>query len=835
MAAKHPDARSIFYFPERLKKKLAQISSYPATVVEAPSGFGKTTAVREYLKENIPRGACERWHTCLGEPPSKAWEGICGLFAGVNRDAAETLRQLGPPTMDTLADVASVMREVRAPAETYLVVDNYQLFENEIPREAIDAFSVHACDNLHIIFIAQPLFAPKQSIHNANIHRLGKNDFFFDRGSTARMCRMFGIKLRDEELDYIHKAAEGWVAAIRLQAENYRETGSFASVSGMNSLIETAVWNKTLEQDRDFLMAVSLLDGFTPRQAAIMLNAPSLPKNIEDLLRRNAFISYSEERGVYYMHALLQGFLRKHFNDATSDFRFEMLRLAGDACSSAEDYFSAASFYRQAGDYPAIFSLPFTSRYLNSQKEAGIMKFIAQTLSECLDDMLAAYPFVMLAFAFQFLMSGMRAEFARLLGIIEKLVREPKDALLNDMERIKGEAALLESFTHFNDIERMSVFHRYALEYFGGFGGETERSTIVFGTTPWTFGITSVLCLFWSKRGELEKELHSMDECMPHYIKLSGGHGAGADSAMRAEAALFLGDDAESEILCYRAVYMAREHRQTSVCLCAELILARIAILRGDHEKYPAILDKITHYADEAHKQKPITRMTEMCIAAANIALRIPDGVPDWLRDADRIRETLYIQGQPYGQILYGGYLVQAKRWSEVFGVSDAVMDMAARMNYMLPGVYWNIYLAAACIGMKKGAAEARKYLVRALGLALPDRVYLPFAEYGYAILPVLERIREEKNFDAGRMDALIALCRRQIAGAEAVRKAKAGEKAVLTPRQREIAMRTRDGLSAKQIASELFVTEGTVKSAQKIIYDKLDIHSKIELTKMEF
>jgi hypothetical protein len=54
---------------------------------------------------------------------------------------------------------------------------------------------------------------------------------------------------------------------ISLQAEAYRETGSFARMNDMNNLIETAIWNKAAAQDRRFLMSVSLLGASTSRQA----------------------------------------------------------------------------------------------------------------------------------------------------------------------------------------------------------------------------------------------------------------------------------------------------------------------------------------------------------------------------------------------------------------------------------------------------------------------------------------------------------------------------------------------------------------------------------------
>ena len=145
----------VYFFPERLTARLRRISDYPVTFVEAPSGFGKTTAVREYLRSDLPEGARENWHTCLGETPPQAWEGICRLFRGVDIGLAEDLKEQYPDSAETLGAIAGRMRECRGDgAANFLVVDNYQLFETPLRRELIDAFSSHADANLHMIFIA---------------------------------------------------------------------------------------------------------------------------------------------------------------------------------------------------------------------------------------------------------------------------------------------------------------------------------------------------------------------------------------------------------------------------------------------------------------------------------------------------------------------------------------------------------------------------------------------------------------------------------------------------------------------------------------------------------
>ena len=99
MAKKKPDPTP-YYFPQRLQKRLAAIPDHALTVVEAPSGFGKTTAVREYFAATLAKSARQAWYTCLGESPEKAWSGICALLGGADPAMAEGLAALGVPARE---------------------------------------------------------------------------------------------------------------------------------------------------------------------------------------------------------------------------------------------------------------------------------------------------------------------------------------------------------------------------------------------------------------------------------------------------------------------------------------------------------------------------------------------------------------------------------------------------------------------------------------------------------------------------------------------------------------------------------------------------------------
>jgi LuxR family maltose regulon positive regulatory protein len=149
------------------------------------------------------------------------------------------------------------------------------------------------------------------------------------------------------------------------------------------------------------------------------------------------------------------------------------------------------------------------------------------------------------------------------------------------------------------------------------------------------------------------------------------------------------------------------------------------------------------------------------------------------------------------------------------------------------------IYLAVAKKA-EDALTQASEYLRAALDIALPDGIYLPFAEFGTALLPLLATVRGTGKFDAAKMADLEALCKRQAAGAASINKSeeaqsKGNGNVLLTSREREIALLAKERLSAREIAARLYISENTVKTLLKNIYGKLAINSKTELGQKDF
>ncbi|MGE7695099.1 LuxR C-terminal-related transcriptional regulator [Lysinibacillus sp. NPDC094177] len=814
-----------YYFKDKLKRQLDQISHHPLTIVEAPSGFGKTTAVREYLKENLPHGACEYWYTCLGESAPMAWMGICELFSNLNGKVADDLKNLQIPTMDTLFYMAKYLENIHCQMKTYLIIDNFHLVNWDIPCELISVFSMHKNPNLHMIFITQQLEAKQQlKIHNNNIYTIDTSAFLFDRQGTDRLFRMEGISLNDSELENVFSSTEGWVSAIRLQMINYKETGSFEFTADIEGLVETAIWDRLTPEGKDFLLSVSIMDSFTTCQAAIMTEKKMLPKKIEDLLKNNDFIRYFPDKQMYSMHSILQLYLRNRFyNIQPKGYQNQKIRKAGQACATNSQYYSAAKFFYKIKDFDAILSLPFSHEHLNKQ-----MEFISALVNECPEDTLCKYPFTMLVLGFQTHVSGQLEAYQKLCKMLDYVVQNGNGFNHDEIREINGKYKLLESMKHFNDIPKMHGGQMEAWEILG------EPTDMIKESIPMVFATTSILNLFWRESGELENELQQMDEFSPLYYKFTNGHGAGRHSLMRAEAMLMRGEDTYAEILCHKALYEARSYQEISICISAELVLTRIAILRGDVEGYSTSIKNIQGYSKK-NSNLYVLRMVEHAMSIISLVLGIKDNVAPWLFDMESLKNTQHAPVIPFAQLLHLRLLLMDKRYNEFYGICQSALETSrnpvGNIKLMMPQVYQLIFFAIAKRNNGDNT-EAQKLLKEALTLALPDQIYLPFAQQEGMEDFLSETIEGKYN---NNFLALKVLCKRQRKGISIIKKAILQEKSPLTPREREVAVLARNRLSSKEIADKLYISVTTVRTILRNVYRKLDIHSKTELASKEF
>lgn len=758
-----------FYFPKKLLHNLSPILEAPLSLITAGAGFGKTTAVSHYLKTHASSQAKIHWYTCFDSLPHQIWTDICSLLAIADPVIAEQLRSLDYPTQDNLGYLSLLSDDLSCEAETWLVIDNYQKCGFTLPGQVLNALSLHHCPRLHLIFISHPLeYENRLALSNPRIYHVDQEAFLFCPRDIRQLFHKNGVKLSEEETQYLSQATEGWIAPLQLHLSNYQNGRKPGVEIKINELIEQIFWNPLAPEQKEFFLMLSLLDTFTPKQTAILLNQDSTPENLWHSLQSNAFVyPISHE---YTLHSLLREFLNEKLSHQSLSFYRKTIRRVAYACLSQNKNLEAFLYFAEIKEDAMALATPLTSLELAEliKTKALLLESIIERSS---DELLLKHwdflPGVTIKAFLLMQLSLARLCFCRLENLAVCLLHAPglSDAALSahldgstvpsahsDDSAVSAHSddsavssahsdnlgkrmrdtkllnnnllaalELIRSFKAYNDVEQMCLHHQAALEHL------EIPENFYLTNDPWTFCIPSPVYMFWRESGKLQETCRRVTLGIPNYASLSGGKGIGAPETMQAECLLLSGNIENAEIMAHRANYIAARAGQDSLCFASSLTLCRIALLNQNTATFQKLFNEIQQKAFSGKEFFCLT-MSEVCQAFLCMILNLETKIPSWFGDSHAITQHLYPISVPYAKIILSR-LLRLENPLCFLGVAGEFEEEAKSFHTLLPCIYFKLEQACACTQLKKHP-QALQYIHEALSLALPDQVCLPFAEY---------------------------------------------------------------------------------------------------------
>ncbi|NCC69290.1 MAG: hypothetical protein EOM14_14055, partial [Clostridia bacterium] len=206
--------KTVLHLPERLAEQLNYLSLYPITVIEAPSGFGKTTALRECFKKSRQEKSFAVWYTFSGTDDHMSWVEFCSLLKEINPQTAEALCKCGVPSMEMMDEIFPLIENTIFFDDTYLIIDNYQ----NISKSFRQCITRHLLQNknhkLHYIIITRQADAELCNLYLTNkILYIGAAYFLFDKADIMAYYKKIGISLTAAETGRLKKSTGGWIKA----------------------------------------------------------------------------------------------------------------------------------------------------------------------------------------------------------------------------------------------------------------------------------------------------------------------------------------------------------------------------------------------------------------------------------------------------------------------------------------------------------------------------------------------------------------------------------------------------------------------------------------------
>lgn len=409
----------------------------------------------------------------------------------------------------------------------------------------------------------------------------------------------------------------------------------------------------------------------------------------------------------------------------------------------------------------------------------------------------------------------------KLKELLMAAIAEQPEMTAQERGNLLGECDLIMSFLMYNDITKMSQFHRSA-------SARMSRPAIsIRNEGGWTFGSPSVLMMFHRTPGDLEKELVEMNDCMPHYYRITNGHGQGAERIMNAEAEFLQGRFVDAQICLENTYVHIAENGQENMVLCCDFLALRLALCTELRLSYT-----IAERRKELLRRHNITWVTlfdSACAYYYALSGQITQ-IPVLFREHQLSTVNFLAPGKPMMELIENQVYLAQQEYAKVIGRSEGLLAVCEAMHYALVALHVQIQTAAAyeCLGKR---TEARNCLKRALQIALPDQFYLPFVE-NYEYLEELLQ-REIQTADAAEHVFLIKVtelgknCQKRCG---ALRKTHVFPEltAELTEQEQRIIELLAERLSNREIAEKLFLSEGTIKQYINRIYAKLQISGDV-------
>ena len=310
----------------RLLTALEGALAIPLTLLSASAGWGKTTLLSAWASRH-PRAVAWLSLDSLDNDLFRFWAAVIAALRtclpGVGASAlAMAYSPQPPPFPSLLTALLNELTEVGdQSAPILLLLDDYQVIEDQAIHEAVAFWVEHLPVNVHLLISSRvdpDLPLPRWRVRG-QLAEIRAADLRFCPEEAGTFLRQgMGLSLSEEEVAALEKHTEGWVAALQLAALSMRkreDPGAWVSdFVGSHRYLLDYVQQEILAQLpetlQDFLLHTSILTSMNAALCQAVTagqGEPSCQQMLVALEHANLFVvPLDEQRQWYRYHDLFR-------------------------------------------------------------------------------------------------------------------------------------------------------------------------------------------------------------------------------------------------------------------------------------------------------------------------------------------------------------------------------------------------------------------------------------------------------------------------------------------------------------------------------------------------
>lgn len=800
-----------FLYRPHIKKRLEGILTHPMFFVISGMGYGKTTAVREFL--NKKRKMKYIWFAFDKESKEDIWlwSNFCRIIEQTNYQMGKKLFENGPP--QDKADFDRLVKNIASEIEmeTIMVFDDVHECRSDYLIQLIKDIALAGIENLHVVLISRtyPAMNVEELVSTQKAGILTQKNLTFSYTECEDFFILNNAKLSEREADMLYDKVNGWVAALYLALMHYLLRGNFDGMEVNTGLMNSAIFSRLDEETQTSLLMLSKLDYFKLDQAEFITKDRTIRDTIKRLHENNCFTKYDAATNIYSFHAMFRMLLDEEFTKRGMDAN-ELYESQGDWCLISGDRLGAISAYTECRDFERILSI------MAERQSSFLMNVAPRVLTKAFSnmplDVRLSNPIGYLTYIYSYSNIIDIKKGADMLAEAKAYYQSVRN--LDDRNQIFGEIALIESLTAFNDLHKMFECYDRANDYFDGGSSRIFNSSVSI-----TFGIPLTMFLYHKEPGKLRELVELVEEELWIYTHIANGSGTGYDLLMRAEYEYMIGNFEKAEMIAYKAIYKAKTRDQSGIVMSASFLLIRMALFSGKSREVEEILLQMLQEVEK--ENNPAMRgCYEFVLGYVYGYMGKSNLIPQWLKDGNMNKGKLMAPARHSGSIIVGKIMCELHDYKGLETYSNEILELFTEKKNLIGIMQSKVFKAVALYhttGIESAVAEMREVLE----LNEPDGCYVILAENTYEIISILEEIGTP-----------YALKVRDLAKAYNSNKAayrNRKKEISLTKREKEVMDFVCDGYTAEAISKMIYVSHSTVKKHIKAAYEKLGVNKKAD------
>jgi LuxR family maltose regulon positive regulatory protein len=845
------------------------------TLISAPAGYGKSTLLSVWIQD---RGCPAAWFS-IDESDNDPIRFMSYLLAALQQaysdmDLTSLIEgQYLEADIQERILIPLINQISGSPRQTILVLDDYHWIQSQTVHDWLTFLLDNLPPQAHLMIAtrADPPLPIAQMRGRGQVNELRMEDLRFQGKEARSFLETFAdLQLSPDDVNTLTHRTEGWISGLQMVAASLRgledKTAFIKDFSGSHHYIMDYLLDEVLRRQRpqiqSFLLATSILKRLCgPLCDALMEVADEAPTAsqgiLEDLARANLFIVPLDARREWYRYHrlfsdLLQARLQKKHPKRIPSFHrrasiwFEAHELTDEAVQHAlltHDHGFAANLVERTSQEKLMRSETVTLiRWLNRLPEEEIRKRPKLAIYRAWALLLYGAPLTTIEAQLDedHEVTGPSGSALALQAFIRLSQGQMEHGLALAEEALQAlpeEEIFLRDFTTF-----LTIGARIALGDIEGGGRLLEQSS----RASQRSGNRMAAAMILGEVAEMRmRQLHlkesevlyqqAFDIATDHDGKLlpiAGGALIGLG-----QLALERYDLASAEKLIQEGIQHIQRWSLIST-LVGHLSIATIQEARGDTQGVQdtlGILKDLARRFDAADFDDAVVEMLEARLQVRQgdlppvrswVARRDLEGAP--ARKPSAYADDFYAaRFYKYELPVLARLRLAEARYQEALEVSQELSSLAMRAKRPLLLIESEVLTARAHYAMGDPASSLAA-LRRALDLARPQDVKLAFLTEGDDILQLLQLGRSE--WDSADLieftDQLLEIAGKStLTGPPATQ----GLLEPLSPREIEVLRLLPAGLTAEELARELFISVNTVRTHMKNIYSKLGVHSRHE------